>query len=162
AVGQSEELLDVVGDEKNRDALVPEVEHEALDLGGFLQTERGRGFVEDEQAWLVVHRLGEGEEAAMAARERGDAPTRVREREGQPGEDRGGARVDVGFGAEQESGLSAEEQVRGDVEVLAEREVLPDDGDAIGGDGRPGRGGRPEAEDLATGRREIADDAANE
>jgi hypothetical protein len=87
----------------------------------------------------------------------------VLQRDAQLGQQRRGGRVEAGLGPHQPPRLLAEHDVRRDVQVVAQRQVLPDHGESL-----PGRAARirwhPLAAevDFAAGRDHVAGDAAHQ
>ena len=88
-------------------------------------------------------RAGDGDGLALAARQRGDRLAHARDAGGELGEQRPGAHLHRHLVELPGVELVAEEEVRDHVEVLAEREVLVDGGDAELRARRSGRSSRP-------------------
>ena len=110
------------------------------DLGGLRDAERGGRLVEHDDLGVEQQRAGDGDGLALAARERGDRLAHARDAGGELGEQRPGADLHRHLVELPGVELVAEEEVGDDVEVLAEREVLVDGGDA---ERRGRRTGRP-------------------
>ena len=69
-VGQVEDVVDVVADEEDADALGLELPDEVAHLGGLGRAERGRGLVHDQDPGVEVDRAGDGDGLALAAGQR--------------------------------------------------------------------------------------------
>ena len=72
AVGDVEDVVDVVADEEDRAAARPHLAHEVEDLGGLGQRQRRRRLVEHDQVGLLVDGAGDGDALALAAGELAD------------------------------------------------------------------------------------------
>ena len=70
AVGQIEDVVNVVADQEDADAFLLELLDEVAHLGGLGGTERGGRLVHDQDAGVEVDRAGDGHRLALAAGER--------------------------------------------------------------------------------------------
>ena len=68
-VGQVEDVVDVVADQEDADALVLELADEVADLGRLGRAEGGRRLVHDQDPRVEVDRPGDGHRLALAAGE---------------------------------------------------------------------------------------------
>ena len=66
-VGQVEDVVDVVADQEDADALVLELPDEVADLRGLGRSERRGRFVHDQDPGVEVDRAGDGHGLALAA-----------------------------------------------------------------------------------------------
>ena len=149
-VGQPEHLVDVVAREQDRGALFPQPGDELLDLGRLDDPERCGGLVEGQQPRLAAHGAGHGHQLALAARQGADQAGGVPDRDTETVQQRRRGRVETAFREDHPARLPAEQNVRRHVEVLAQRQVLPDHGDALAG-----HSGRVRV-DLAAGEEDLA------
>ena len=77
AVGDVEDMVDVVADEQDRAAARPHLPHEVEDLGGLGQRERRGRLVEDDEVGLLVDGAGDRHALALAAGELADDRVRA-------------------------------------------------------------------------------------
>ena len=68
-IGQVEDVVDVVADEEDADALVLELADEVADLGGLGRAEGGGGLVHDQDPGVEMDRPGDGHGLSLAAGE---------------------------------------------------------------------------------------------
>ena len=163
AIREPEHLVDVVGDEDDRDPLRPQPGDDGLDLTGLGDAERRRRLVEDDESGLVPHRASDGEELTLSTGEGVHRLGGVPERDVELLKQGRGATVEARVREQAEPTLVAEEKVRRDVEVLAEREVLPDDGNPEIGDGiRRGHDRDSVDRDRAVRRGHVTDETPHE
>ena len=154
AVGDLEDVVEVVADEHDRQALVREPAHELEHLLGLRDAERRGRLVEDDDLGVPQHRPGDRHGLALTA---GQARDLLADRLHRPHRQsrEGLLRAPLHRRLVEASALgdlAAEEQVVDDVEVVAEREVLVDDLDAEGvGLLRVGDRHRAAVEDVVAG-----------
>ena len=162
-VGEPEHLLDVVTGEQNSGALLAQAHDQRFDLRRLLDAQGCRGLVQGQQQRPLPHRAGERHELALPTGQGAHAARGVGERDAQVLEHlrRGG--VEPALREHQPPRLVAEQHVGRDVQVFAERQVLPDHGDALLRRGhRVGRHLAARQVDLATGRADVPGDAAHQ
>ena len=112
---------------------------------------------------LLAHRPRHRDQLPLPAGQRPDVAGGVHQRDAQRVQDRCGGRVKAGIGHHQPPRLPAEQDVRRHVQVVAQRQVLPDHGDpALGRPSRIGRDALAREEDLAGGGHHGAGDAADQ
>ncbi len=135
AVGQPEHLIDVVAGQQDRRALLPQPGDQLLHLGRLHHPERSGGLVQGQQPGLAAHGPGHRHQLALAAGQRADPPGGVPQRDTQAVELGRRRPVEPAVGEHHAARFPAEQHVGGDVEVLAQRQVLPDHGDTLPGGG---------------------------
>jgi hypothetical protein len=162
-VCQPEHEVDVMaGQQHGRPpgALAPD---QLLDLAGHRDPERGGRLVQQQQPRPACHRPGHCDQLPLAAGKRPDVAAGSRQGNAQLREQLGRLRVHAHVGGELQPPLPAEHQVRGDVQVVAQGQVLPEHADALAGDrDRIGRQRRALDQDLAARRGDVAADAADQ
>ncbi len=121
----------VVADEQDAETALAQPLDEVEHLGGLLDAEcRGR-LVEDDDLRLADERAGDGDDLPLAAGERGDRDADAGDADGQGVQQLLGALLHGDLVEDRAlAQLVAEEEVGDDVEVVAQRQVLVDDGDA--------------------------------
>ena len=127
-----EDVVHVVGDQHDADAVVRQPAHQLEHLLGLGHAQRGGRLVEDHELGVPQHGAGDRHRLALTARERGDAlAQRVQRPHRQRLQRLPRPLLHLGL-VEREPGLqlAPEEHVVDDVEVVAQREVLVDDLDA--------------------------------
>ena len=128
AIGELEDLLGAVGDEEDGRPPPSQFPHQVGHPAGGGDPERGGGLVENEEGGGGQHGSGDGHQLAFTARERFDRLAHVPEFDAEAGQHPVGLGLHLLLG--QQRPFPAEEQVGHDVEVVAQGEVLPDDGQA--------------------------------
>ena len=162
-VGQAKHLIDVVAGEQDRRAPLTQAGDQLLHLGSLDDAQRRGRLVEQQHPGLAGHRTRHGHHLALAAGERPHSPGGVRQRDVIAAEHRLGGGVETDVGQQLPAPLPAEQQVRGDIQVLAEREVLPDDRDPLARDRqRNMRNGLAIEHDLPARRPHVTRDAAHQ
>ena len=130
AIGDLEDVVEVVRDQDDREALLAEPLDEREHLLGLRDAERRGRLVEDDELRVPHHRPGDRDRLALPTRERGhllaDRPDR---RDAQRLQRLGGALLHHRLlkHLDEVVRLAPEIHVLDDVEVVAEREVLVDD-----------------------------------
>jgi hypothetical protein len=119
AVGEVEDLLQLVGHEQDGGARGPQAADQAEDGGGLRPPEGGGRLVEDQQPRVARQRPGHGDGLALPARQRGHRAGQVGDGDVEPGQHPPGLGVHLGPGQEQLVPFPAEEQVGDRVEVVA-------------------------------------------
>ena len=132
-VGDLLDLVELVADDDRRDALLLEVQDQVEQVVGVLVVERRGRLVEDEQLHPLRERLGDLDELLLADADVDDLGGRVLA-QADAGEQlrRLVVRLVPVDEAERARDLVVEEDVLGDREVGAQRELLVDDDDALG------------------------------
>ena len=132
AVGEPEHLVDVVAGEQDRGALLAQAHDQLFDLGRFLDARAtavgssrasSRGLRPMARATATSCRWPPDSDA--------DAARGVLQRDAQVCEQRRGRRVEAGLRQHEPLRFLAEHDVGRDVQVVAQRQVLPDHGDAL-------------------------------
>jgi hypothetical protein len=125
-VGEVEHLLETMGNQEDGRASVAELGEQLLHRAGLAHSERRRRLVEHDHRRVAPHRSGDGDELALASRQRADQLERVDDGDPEALEE-GTGLVEHGDLVEQPTAdaLSAQEEVGDHAEVVAEREVLP-------------------------------------
>ena len=139
-VGEPEHLVDVVAGQQDRGALLAQAADQLLDLGGGPDAQRGGRLVEQQQPRAGAPSPGRPRPAGAGRRTASGRSWWCRAAGSEAAEQRGRLRMEADVGHQAAAALAAEQQVRRDVQVVAERQVLPDHGDALAGPRRPGRG----------------------
>src|SRR5437762_195066 len=128
--GDLEDVVEVVRDEHDCEALVGEALDEVEDLARLRDAERRGGLVENDDLGVPLHGLGDGDRLPLAPRQRGHRLTdRADGRDGQRPEGLGGALLHERLfqAPEPVAFLAAQVHVLHHVEVVAECEILVDD-----------------------------------
>ncbi len=155
--------VDVVAGDHHRRALLPQRRNQFLDLSGLPHSQRSGRLVKQQQRGPVGHRPGDRDQLPLAARERAGVAGGVKRREFQVAKQRGRVAVQPDVRQQMMPPLPAEQQVRGDIQVVAEGEVLPDDADATAGNGERADRQRAACEqDLAACRGDVTGDAPHQ
>ena len=163
AAGQAEHLLDVVAGQQDRGALLPQPHDQLFDLCCFLRAERGGRLVQGQQPGLAAHGPRHRHQLPLPAGQRADVTRRVTERNAQRGQQFSGGRVEPGLRHQHPGALPAEHDVGGDIQVVAQGQVLPDHRDPLlDRRGLVGRHAPTREEHLAAGRDHFAGDAADQ
>ena len=119
AVGDGADVLHVVADHQHAEAAIAypldEVEH----LGRLRDTERRRGFVEEDQLGLEQQRASDGDRLPLPARQRGDNLAHARDTGGQFVEQRPGADFHPDFVEPVGARLAPEKDIGDNIEVFA-------------------------------------------
>jgi hypothetical protein len=139
-VGQPEHLVDVVAGQQDRGALLPQAHDQLFDLSRLLHAQRRRRLVQGQQPRPAAHGPGHRHQLPLPAGQRADGQGGVLQRDAQRAQQRRSGRVEPGLGPHQPPRLLAEQDVSRDIQVVAQRQVLPDHGDPeLGRAGRIGR-----------------------
>ena len=149
--------------EQDRRALLPQSADQLLHQGRLLHAHRGCRLIEQQQPGVVGHRPRDRDQLTLPPGQGPDTAGRVPQRDAQALQEAHRIGVETGIRHQLATALAAEQQVRGDVQVVAEGQVLPDDGDAPAcRRGRP-RMHRPAVQrDHARGRGDVPGDAAHQ
>ena len=141
AVGDAEDLVELVADEEDRLALGLQLLDQREELGDLLVRERGGRLVHDDDAGVDRERAGDGDEVLVGDAEVAQPRARVDARRADAGEHGAGVGVHPLPVDQAEAGARgvAEEDVLGDRELVEEHGLLVDRGDAGGGGGVGGR-----------------------
>ncbi len=147
-VGYAEDLLQAVGDHENARACRSQLIEQLLDGLGLGDAERRRRLVENQDRRVSQQRPGDGYQLTLPSGEGTDGEQRVGDRDVDAIEE------GLGFGQhgsvveeEPTAALAAEKQVGDGAQVVAQRQVLPDDRHALIA-GSLGIGGERLAGDL--------------
>ena len=163
AVGEAEHLVDVVAGQQDRGALLPQRHDQLFDLRCFLHAERGGRLVQGQQPGLAAHGPRHRHQLPLPTGQRADVARRVAERDAQRGQQFRGGHVETGVRQQQPAAFLAEHDVGGDVQVVAQGQVLPDHRDPLlDRRGLVGRHAPTREEHLAAGRDHFAGDAADQ
>ena len=139
-VGDPEHLLGVTADQQHGRSLLTQPRDQVLQIRGLGRAQRRRRLVEHQQLRPARQRPRDGDQTALTVGQLADQPRRVPDRNPQAAEHVGGRDLEAQVREHQPPRLGAEQHVAGDVEVVAQRQVLPDDRDAApAGGGRIGR-----------------------
>src|SRR6185312_953627 len=133
-VGDGLDVVQVVRDDEDRDALVPEPADEVEHDPGLGDAQGGRGLVQDDQLGLAQHGPGHRDGLALAAGQRPDRlPDRPDRHHGQVGQRALGLLLHRGLVQHPvPDRLPAQEHVLHDIQVVGQRQVLIHGGDAEG------------------------------
>ncbi len=128
AVGQVEDVVDVVADEEDPDALALQLTDEVAHLRGLRRTQRRRRLVHDEDAGVEVDGPGDGDRLALPSRERHDRGREVGEVGVQAVHDLAGRVLHgpVVQGPPARRQLAAQEDVARGADVVGQRQRLVD------------------------------------
>ena len=129
-VREPEHLPGVVAGEQDRRALFAQPADQALDQGRFLHAQGGGRLVEQQHPRIVRHGPGDRHHLPLPAGQGLDRPRSVPQRDAEPVEQLGRVAVKCHVGEQVPETLVAEHDVRRDVEVVVQRDVLPDDAHA--------------------------------
>jgi hypothetical protein len=141
-VGEPEHLPYVVAGQRDRGALRAQPGDEPFHQGGFTHAERGGGFVEQQDARCPRHGPGDRDHLPLSARQRLHRAGGVRDGNAKLRQEMGRVGMQVDGGEQVPLSLVAEHDVGTDVEVVGERQVLPDDPHAASRGGHRIRGKR--------------------
>lgn len=114
-----------MGHERDRCALAVQLAYKRLHASRLTGPERRGWLVQHYKARPPLHRSSDCQELSLAPRQRADRAGRAPEPDAEAVQDPGCFPVQPGIGSEQAMPLPAEEQVGGQVEVVARSQVLP-------------------------------------
>src|SRR3984893_6254104 len=134
AVGEVEDVMDVMADEEDADAFLFQRESEIADLLGLSGAKRRRRFVHDQYARIKMDGAGDRNRLTLASRKRADRILEAAEMRVEPGHDPAGLAFHRGVVERAPAGkdLAAKENIGGSIDIVGQRQGLVDGLDAIG------------------------------
>src|SRR5450631_4844549 len=134
AVGEVEDVMDIMTDEEDADAFLFQRESEIADLPGLGGAKRRRRFVHDQDARIEMDGAGDRNGLTLASGKGADWFLEAAEMRVEPGHDPAGLAFHRGVVQRTPAGqdLAAEENIGGGIDVVGQRQALVDGLDAIG------------------------------
>ena len=129
-VGDGLDVLHVVADQHHGEAALAQPFDQVQHLGGLGHAQRGGRFVQDDELGLAEQRPGDGHGLALAAGQRGDGDPDGRDLGRELTQQLPGADLHPDLVEAEPALLATQEEVLHHIEVVAERQVLEDGGDA--------------------------------